>query len=134
MTKGYLSSVGYEPIIKLGPELIVNGNFDTDSAWQKDAGWSISDGVAKSVATTNTPIRNDTTTETGKTYLTEFTVLDYVSGEVQIQASVNGIKRVANGTYKELLTASAVAQISVRADFATGFVGSIDNVSVRELL
>ena len=28
----------------IGPELLVNGNFDTDTSWTKGSGWSISGG------------------------------------------------------------------------------------------
>jgi hypothetical protein len=33
-------------LVGLGPELVVNGGFDTDSGWTKGANWTISSGVA----------------------------------------------------------------------------------------
>jgi hypothetical protein len=32
----------------LGPELVANGDFSTDSVWAKDANWSIANGKATS--------------------------------------------------------------------------------------
>ena len=32
--------------IELGPELVTNGGFDSDTGWTKNAGWTISGGAA----------------------------------------------------------------------------------------
>ena len=40
----YLYSI--KPAYALGSELVINGNFATDSNWTKGTGWTISGGVA----------------------------------------------------------------------------------------
>ena len=44
---GVLNSI--KPAYALGEELVVNGNFATDSGWIKGTGWSIANGKASKV-------------------------------------------------------------------------------------
>ena len=123
-----------------GPELVVNGGFDSDSDWTKGTGWSISDGKARSAATT---------------YQTISQALSNTAGiyEVRVQASGNtnsdgrlvidlggdqylsGYGSEANGSFVAYLEASADATLAFGASTrATArFNGSIDSVSVREM-
>jgi hypothetical protein len=44
-SEGLIERVGY-----YGSELITNGNFETDSDWNKGAGWSINNGKANAIS------------------------------------------------------------------------------------
>jgi hypothetical protein len=68
----------------------------------------------------------------GKTYKATFTVVSRSSGGVLIAVGgTSGTTRTEEGIYTEYLTATS-NQLWIRAD--SNFVGSIDNVSVKEVL
>tara|TARA_B100000579_G_scaffold403330_1_gene387279 strand:- start:164 stop:2980 length:2817 start_codon:yes stop_codon:yes gene_type:complete len=109
-------------------ELVTNGDFDTDTGWTKNSGWTIANGKA----TKNSGDANYMTADfTGNgTFEITFTVSDYVSGNVTLRVGTgfSSNTRTANGTYTE----------TIDKDSATfGFFGSgefsIDNVSVKEV-
>ena len=117
----------------LGSELVVNGDFATDSDWTKGVGWTISGGSANGSSTTG-DLRQDPVVENGKYYKVTYTISNYVSGSVRFEIPSNigsGIERSANGTYTEILLSSGTA---IQFDARTAFTGSIDNVSVKEYL
>jgi len=120
----------------LGSEEVTNGDFATDSDWTKEAGWTISGGKATfdGSATTNALFQNIGGVS-GTKYLLSFEVTDYVSGSVKaylsngdVSASTPSIN--ANGKYVFDITATGVL-VLFRNE--TSFVGSIDNVSVKEI-
>jgi len=121
---------------KYGSELVVNGGFDTDTAWTKGTEWAISGGVAN-VANVGvvtylipSPILSSIV---GKTYLITFTVSNYVAGTVRFSyGGINGTAITANGTYTEIVTAISVNTFSLYA--GTTASCSFDNVSVKEVL
>ena len=122
----------------LGSEQIVNGTFNDGSNWTTLGGWSIGGGSANcnggSIMYTNGGI------EVSKTYKVTYTIINYVSGNVRSifngsTTDGNGTTRNANGTFTELVqsTDNASGTFSFGA-VAGSFVGSIDNVSVKEYL
>jgi hypothetical protein len=119
----------------LGPDLVTNGDFSGGSTgWTTGAGWSISGGSASGSPATASLFSTDSIgAVAGKTYRVTFTVTAYTSGTVRsnIGAAVNGAVRSATGTYTEFIT-------SIGGDgriyfVVSNFVGSIDNISVREI-
>jgi len=123
--------------LELGPNLITNGTFDTDTDWSKDPGVTISGGVA-SFDGTQTQTFNQNIGAAFKFY--EIT-LDIVStnstgvfevyhinlgGSVSFDISTTGTKtvRLHGGSPTN-------GQFSLRG--RSGFVGSIDNVIVKEI-
>jgi hypothetical protein len=122
-------------VIASQPDLAVNGGFDTDSNWTKQAGWTIAGGKASRTASgegTSIIANGAVVVAPGKTYRIEFTVLDYVAGTVQSALSaVGGATRSANGTYIDYITAQSAGGVSFYGSAA--FVGSIDAVSMREI-
>ena len=120
---------------ELGSELIVNGDFSTDTNWSKEAGWTISEGSLNASATTNQAYQLNTGIVTNKTYKVTYTISNYVSGSVRIElGSFNvsvGSERSANGTYTEYIV--ALGNDAVLFDGVNSFTGSIDNVSVKEV-
>jgi len=145
--QGLIENVGYfsDELVRngnfseLGPELITNGDFATDSNWTKGNGWSISNG--KAVANN---VTNNLLSQTGisfianKTYKLVYTVSNYVSGSVRPQLSGGGnpvqnlSTRNNNGTFTQYFVANG-ASINFRFKGFTNFTGSIDNVSVKQV-
>ena len=120
-----------------GSELIVNGDFATDSVWAKDTGWTISGGLLNC----NTTISNNTrqlisSYSTSKVYLITYTVSNYVSGGVRIDLGYNnGATRTANGTYTEQMSfVNGGAFNGYLRIFSNGASNlKIDNVSIKEV-
>jgi hypothetical protein len=119
-----------------GPELVTNGTFDTDTGWTKGTGWTISGGSARSDGSAAFQGMSQTlTASAGKRYLVVISVTR-TSGAL--------ILRLGSGANKGDISSSGVKIFTVNADgsalaiisSASGFefVGSIDNISVREIL
>ena len=121
---------------QIGSELVTNGNFDTDSGWSLPSGSSISDGSLNIDGTQTGGINiNQTITslDLTKIYKVTFTVSNYTAGNVKVKISnsAQGTNKTANGTYTEYLSGMVNKLISIKAD--SDFIGSIDNVSVKEV-
>jgi len=125
------------PVQTIGPELITNGNFDTDSDWTKGTGWSIANGKASRTAQSgSTACDQSISLIAGKKYKIVYT-LTISAGSFNVRFSgttnVNGLSRTTSGTYVDYLVA-ATGNNTFRLVGADGsFVGSIDNVSVKEV-
>lgn len=136
---GYFSSelVQNGNFSELGSELIVNGDFATDSDWTLATGWSINDGKAVAENSDNTTCQQNVSFTSGKTYKVIFTVSDYIGGSVRAQftggGSTNATNRNANGTYTEYLVAGASHTKFRLQGIGGGFTGKIDNVSVKQV-
>ena len=118
----------------LGSEVVTNGDFATDSNWTKGTGWTISGGKANASSATSDLIQSISFT-LGKTYRLTYTISNYSAGSVRtfIGAYVAGITRNSNGTFTDLLTPTNASSNSLLYIVGlSGFVGSIDNVSVQE--
>ena len=116
------------------PELVTNGAFGSDTAWTKGTGWAISGGVASN----NAPGGPSNLTQNlglvaGRLYAITFT-LSVSAGNLAAYAGFSGTSSgplAVNGTYTRYLTAGGDAQVYLQASAA--FVGSVDNVSVKEV-
>lgn len=119
----------------LGPERVANGKFVDASGWSNTTGamFSISGGVANAASGTSGIFANAGTVEAGKTYRVTYDLVR-TAGSVRINftAANFGTVRSASGTYTEDIT--AVAGTTIEANGFGSFRGSIDNVSVREVL
>jgi hypothetical protein len=123
----------------LGPELVTNGTFDTDTGWTLGTGWAIADGVATKVAGTADFARFTFAAPltTAKTYIVQFDVVrSSTSGTIFPRfgggTTVNGSTVSGSGTFR---TALVAASGNGRIEFVPNstFAGTIDNISVREL-
>lgn len=130
---GRLHSI--KPTQTLGSELVTNGDFATDSDWNKGDGWTIGGGTANcdgsQSATTNFS-QSNVISDQSKTYRVEFTLSNYVAGSVKSKISndAQGVNRSANGTYVDFL--SGMSNNSLNFTATSDFIGSIDSVSVKE--
>lgn len=128
-------------VFALGPELLANGGFDTDTVWVKGVSWAISAGVA----TITTPASLSALTQTvspivGRLYRVEFTISAYVGGAASIRFRNSGANvvtftsAIANGTYIAFATLPATAnEFSIVAPNSLANY-SVDNASLRVVL
>ena len=143
---GFIKTAGIQPNIvnnedfsELGSELVINGTFDTDSNWSKGTGWSISGGSANCDGTQTGSTNLHNSTDIGivnnKFYKVVYTISNYVSGSIRIKVGNTGfgVYHTSNGTYTQYL--KAVVTTFPRAQFNAdaNFIGSIDNVSVKQV-
>ena len=121
----------------LGSELVTNGEFATDTGWTKGTGWTISGGVAAANIATGSNLDQSLTTTINKSYVVTYTITSYTSGGIRARftgvANISGTIRNAVGTYTEIFHATATNSVFRMTDGGGGFIGSIDNISVKEL-
>ena len=131
---GKILSVKPEPI--LGNELVTNGDFATDSDWNKGTGTTISGGNANFVNANGVSLYQNIGTQSGFVKIT-FNVTDYTSGTLNVYSggnqSVGTINVSANalGTYTAYINRSG-GNVNIIFGSSDSFTGSIDNVSVKE--
>ncbi len=120
-------------------ELVTNGDFATDSNWTKEAGWTISEGTANfSGGTGNRAMYQAVGITNGKTYKIQYEVSSISAGQVAVRfggmSGVGEITATTIGIYTGYITATGSANGNIHIeDNDNNFVGSIDNVSVREV-
>jgi hypothetical protein len=121
----------------LGPELAANGGFDTSDGWSLGAGWVISGGVATATAATsgNAVFRaSPDNCPSGKIYRVAFTVSGYSAGALCGRVGgVNGPNVTANGSYVQTITSNG-SSVNLAVITTVTFTGTVDNISVREIL
>mgnify|MGYP003145244317 CR=1 FL=1 len=122
----------------IGPELVTNGGFSADTGWTKDSGWTIANGVANcdGSQTGAAGCEQANTFTAGAVYEVTYD-LTISAGSFNVRigggSNVNGATRTTSGSYTDFLTAvSGNNKLILLAANAT-FVGSIDNVSVKEV-
>ena len=128
---GLIQTVGF-----FGNELITNGDFATDSDWTKQAGWTISGGTANCDGTANNALRQNFSLPVG-TLRIKFDVTARTQGSVNLwinkPAFTQLISADAVGSYEvDVVTTSGANNVFFYS--ASNFNGSIDNVSVQQIL
>ena len=132
---GLIQTVGY-----FGSELVTNGDFATDTDWTKETGWTISGGTANfSGGTGNKAIYQAAGITNGKTYKIQYQVSSISAGQVAVRlggmAGVDEITATTIGNYTGYITATGSANGNIHIeDNDNNFVGSVDNVSVKEVI
>ena len=120
-----------------GSELVPNGDFATDTDWTKGTGWTISGGSANAntVGSYVNLQTNNRVIEVQTIYDVSFEVSNYVQGSVRLAftGSVATPEASANGTYTARLRSGATSRSLVYIQGITSFIGSVDNVSVKEV-
>ncbi len=138
-TRGSLATfVDKDGLIKysgvIDTELVVNGDFATDSDWFKTTGWSISNGQAIANTGAYNTLQQVFPIVLGKTYEVKFDVTSITSGSISMTLGANsGLQRNQIGSYTEIIEYNNFFASSGPRSGSGGFVGSIDNVSVKEI-
>ena len=124
--------------LALGPELVVNGSFATDTNWTKGTGWTISGGSANSIQPNNLQSLTQVRAFPAGTYRVQFTVSNYVAGLLAARFSGGGSDSSpsvsANGAYTFLVTTTGPrTQFDILTVGGSGATASVDDISVRLL-
>lgn len=116
-------------------ELVVNGDFDTDTDWTKGTGWTIAAGVATATAGFSSSLTSQLALEIepGAYNLLEFD-LTRVAGTItpEIGSTAIGAAINATGRYRRAFYTGTGGTLSFHKDASFG--GTVDNVSVTQLL
>jgi len=140
--------VGLNKDEQLGPELVVDGGFDTPASWTCSAGWSVSGSKANYDDVTNSTAiitAGGISFTVGKRYKITYTISGLTAGtadfRIQNQAQVYFLDvfgttlNKANGTYTEIaLCLVAATNIRFNAYTSSGSAWSLDNLSIKEVL
>ncbi len=125
--------------LRLGPELMLNGGFATDTVWNKGAGWTIAGGVAVRVPNASPTVlsQGSLTLVAGASYLLVYTITIRTAGTVTGRLSggttVSGAANNAANTYHEVLTA-VTGNNTLQFNASSGGDLSMDNVSLKLIL
>jgi hypothetical protein len=115
-----------------GANVVVNGDFATDTVWSKGAGWAISGGLA-----TKTPGVQSNLTQACLVVNTAYIVTGTVSGRtagalnVYLGSGFAFVAITANGSFT--VSGVCVGSTTLFLQGTSSFDGSIDNVSAREI-
>lgn len=123
----------------LGPDLIANPAFDSDTVWAKSTGWTISGGIAsRGPQASGNSITQSVAFIAGATYRITFSVAVVNAGQFRIRITggteVLGTLCSAPGVYTEDLVALAGNNTFGISAWTAATDGSIDDVSVRQLM
>jgi len=119
----------------LGSELVENGTFDADSNWEKDANWSIANGKATSTGSgrmyQSIP---ELESNVGTVVQVTFNIVERESGGVVVNC-YGGVSSEFNtvGAHSFVTTTTNSLNLYFNNSGAGNLVGSIDNVSVKEV-
>jgi hypothetical protein len=127
-----------------GTEMIVNGGFDTDTAWNKNDNWTIAGGVAVSDGTVNASINQSDfpggDAEIGETYELSFEIKTLTKGPgYKVRIGSGGVysevfSEIGFHTYKsKCLGPNTNIYINTSQDSSGNITtGTIDNVSLKK--
>ena len=130
---GVLNSI--KPAQSFSEELIINGDFSNGGTnWNYALSvWSFSSGNADCNGTQSglSYLNQSGAIVSGKVYKATYEVTSITAGEIRVfVGDVSGLARTTVGVYTEYITATST-NFWLRA--SSTFVGSIDNVSVKEV-
>lgn len=130
-----------ENTMGLGPELVTNGGFDTDTDWTEEAVWSITGGQAVYTHAEDPPsgyIQQSLSIVAGTSYQVSFDILQVDAG-ISVTPFLGG---AAGGVFVETGHVDLIV-VAEELDSALKFLGEgisagtnviIDNVSVRKIV
>lgn len=115
----------------LGPELVTNGGFDTDTSWSKGAGTTISGGTLNINSASWTSTTQNGSYVAGKTYKITISI-SFTSGNVLLWINEGlNVDIGISGTFTIHLVAGATGG---RFNIGTSAANcTIDNISIKEL-
>jgi hypothetical protein len=127
-------SIDFPAYEQLGSELVANGDFASATGWTAETGWSIGSGVAtKVVSGANANLFQDIGIVAGRTYRVTYTLTYSAGGFQMIIGGTASTVKLASGTYTDYIVAGS-SNLRVSAFGNAAFAGTIDNISVKEVL
>jgi len=126
---------GVIPTYAEGSELVVNGDFATDTDWTKGTGWTISGGKANYDGVANSSNFSQTVTPfAGKSFVVEGSASNITQGFVYISLGGIDVQIVvnSNGSFKHYVSISSGSSVFFILA-RNNFIGSIDNISCKEV-
>lgn len=140
----FQATTGFKPKLrrvpkKLGPELVTNGDFANGSnGWSLTAAATVSGGsLSLNGSGSDALATQSSQCFSGASYQVSYQVTSFTSGNVSVNFGGQASTPVnAVGNYSQVLspTTSNSTGVVVQARFGIGFVGTVDNISVREVL
>lgn len=124
---------------QLGPELVTNGSFDSDTGWNKGTGWSIANGVATKTGASAGNLIQTIGSFIGKTYRITVDITATSAGRVYVYlGGYDSVAATISGSYVQTITVLnpiSNTQLYIADSISTGvFTGSVDNLSIRQVL
>ena len=118
----------------LGSELVVNGDFATNSIWTTPTGWSISNGTLQGTNANAISATQSGFSFLNKSFKVEYTITEISQGGIKVflGGSQSTPQRSAVGTYVEYI--DITSGNSTLYIYGINFTGKIDNVSVKEVI
>ena len=127
-----------QPDETLGPNLVTNGKFGTDTAWTKGTGWTIADGVAEVVSSQEYLTQDSFTYLNGRTYEVQYDIVEITQGQMRIRffgtVETSLATKTSAGRYIDRITLTE-DKTELRVGYRTTDASFIvDNISVREVI
>ena len=122
----------------LGSELVVNGNFATDSDWDKSSNWTIANNLATSDGsqTGNVSLSQPNSVGnfvTGKLYKVEFTISNYEAGVINPHVRGQASGNVSGNGLKTAYIIAGTSSNGINLYAGANFAGSISNVTAKQV-
>ncbi len=120
-----------------GSELVTNGSFTgSASGWALGTGWAYSSNAINATSSSSVCYQDIAAMQSNITYTVTYEISNYSGGNIQWRfggtGTVDGVTRNANGTYTESFTNTSSGDKRLFLS-PSGFTGTIDNVSVKEV-
>lgn len=123
--------------LSLGPELLTNGDFATDTVWTKGLGWTIAGGVAAVASPgSNSLLSQAFVPIVGRTYYAVIVVSSFTAAALTIRFTLAGATVTSStaigssGTFTRVIVPSGTAD-SFSIVGSAAAIASVDSVSLR---
>ena len=122
-------TVAVNPALATGRDIIINGDFATDTIWTKGANWTIGGGNATHAASNTADLSQNGIVAAGKDYELVFTISNRTAGSIVPKLTASGTTRSTNATFTETITSTGTD-----LDFTptSDFDGNIDDVTLKQ--
>jgi hypothetical protein len=132
-------TIAFDSAPLIGKELVVNGDFSTDSDWVMTGGWYIENGKATKSGSDFGGLAQLVNLPNARVFQLTFDVSGATTGTLSSQIYGGGgvdsffsITNISNGSYS-FTTKSTTDRTAFNFNGYSGFDGSIDNVSIKEV-
>ena len=132
---GYVKAVG--TVEGLSNELCSDPTFDNAGSWAPETGWSVAGGLGVGATASNYMLKqtNMLPTPSGKLYRLGFTLVSRTSGTVaaRISSTASTAVQTVPASYSGYMTAGANGNAGVVGDATTGFHGTVDAFTAKQV-